>query len=162
MKIDEPIRRYIFSGMILLVVVGFIIAIILGNKQDRTFQKNEELYRQMLNQIQETQYDEALLIGEELINNHRKSDAIYYLMGLAAANSGDVELASEYLRKSLDVNPYQVEDPMFMLQYGEILLFEGKNDEASLVLEHCMVLSPPETYPDYLTKVEELQKQLGS
>ena len=161
MKIQESTRRYIVGGLTLLVVVGLIVANVMGKKQDTAFQADEAQFYQGAAELQEGQYAEALVTLEGVEKRHRSSEVMNYAIGLAAINTGDAEKAALHYQRALDINPYKVEDAMFMLQYAEVLIFAEKKDEAGQVLEHCATFVTPEEFPEYPERVAELQVQLA-
>lgn len=61
----------------------------------------------------------------------------------------------------MDINPHKVEDPMFMLQFGEVLLFAERFGDSKIVLEKCREWGwIPESYPTYQERVTELLTQI--
>ena len=65
--------------------------------------------------------------------------------------------AAVHMQKTLDINPHKVEDAMFMLQFGEILFFAQRYDNAKTVLTRCQESGwVPAEYPEYQQRVQEL------
>ncbi|RKJ18746.1 hypothetical protein D7X33_45990, partial [Butyricicoccus sp. 1XD8-22] len=130
MKIRESVRKYIFLGVFCFIVLGILLANILANNQDKQFAMKDVLYQQTLNLVSEGKYNEASQITYDLLNIHQDSSALNYLAGLIAANTGEMEQATIYFQRVLDLNPYRVEEPMFMLQFGETLFKSGSYQNA--------------------------------
>ena len=61
------------------------------------------------------------------------------------------------MQKAMDINPHNVENAMFMLQFGEMLLFAERFEDAKMVLARCQESGwVPEEYPTYQERVQEL------
>ena len=96
-----------------------------------------------------------------LLLKQPKSEVANYLGGLISADNGDYKQSVILLQKTLDINPYKVEDPMFMLPFGEVLFFAERYDDAKVVLEKCREWGwVPESYPTYQERVTELLTQI--
>lgn len=160
MKDKELVRRYITVGIIVFIGIGLGVANWMGKKQDSLYQLDSQQYNLMLSEIQNEHYSDALGLGVGLEKKHSNSDNIHYLTGIAATNTGDYEKGVQQFQRVLDINPYKVEEAIFMLQYAEILLYAEKSAEAAVVLERCSTLPAPVSYPDYHEKVTALQMQL--
>ena len=77
--------------------------------------------------------------------------------GLIAAINQDYKKAAILMQKTLDLNPYKVEDPIFMLQMGEIFYRAERYEDAKVVLTRCKEMGwEPEQFPNYQQKVSEL------
>lgn len=161
MIISDSARRYILAFFSLIVVVGLILSSMMGSKQNKEFQSNYELFSHMNQQFQEGNYTEALKYGELLMMNHKSSETVNYLTAVSAVNAGEIDKALLHMQRALDINPYYVENPMFMLQYAEMLIQAEQKDAAIKVLERCEVLPIPEVYPEYKDHVTHLQEQLA-
>lgn len=161
MKVSDSARKYIVIGLALFVMIGIVTATIMGNRQDIIFQNNNMTYSLMVQQLQEGQYSETLVQADNLIDNQKSSEVVNYLIAIAAINNGETDKATMHMQKVLDLNPYKVEDSMFMLQYAEMLVQAEKKNEAAQVLKRCEVLRVPENYPDYKERILQLQQQLG-
>lgn len=154
-------RKYILLGIILFVVVGLFTANILAKKQDEKFAVEDLLYTQALQLYEAGDYKQAETMIEDLIKEQADSEVVNHLGGLIAASNGDYKAASVFMQKSLDLNPYKVENAMFMLQFGEILLNAERFKEAKIILQHCQEVGwAPEEYPEYQEQLQNMLKQL--
>jgi len=161
MRITEPIRKYILVGIVSLVVAGLIVANILASKQDKEFASNEELYNQTFELQSNGDIEGALKAIQEVLKKTPNSEVANYMAGIVAAQKGDMKKASIYMQKTLDINPYKVEDPMFMIQMGEIFVGAEKYEEAKIVLLRCQESAwAPEELPDYQNQVSALLAQV--
>ncbi|WP_107839193.1 tetratricopeptide repeat protein [Metasolibacillus meyeri] len=161
MQLKESTRKYILLGMILFIVIGLVSAKVMAKKQDDEFLADDALYQYSSQLYSQGSYEEASEMVNELLKRQPKSEVANYLGGLIAANKADYTQAAILLQKTLDVNPYKVEDPMFMLQFAEVLFFAGRPDDAKVVLEKCREWGwAPESYPDYQGRVTEILTQI--
>ncbi|MCR8855641.1 tetratricopeptide repeat protein [Lysinibacillus fusiformis] len=170
MTFTESIRKYILSGIVTLVVVGLIVATVLASKQDEEFLMSETLYNQAIQLQTDGDLEGSIAMLSEVLKKQPNSEVGNYVAGLINARNGDMKQASIYMQKALDINPYKVEDPKFMLQMGEIFLGAEKFEEARIVLLRCQEAQwTLEDIPDYqeyvtslLARVENSQSKEGT
>ncbi|ATP39027.1 hypothetical protein CSE16_02745 [Solibacillus sp. R5-41] len=161
MNLKESTRKYILLGALLFIIVGLISAKVLANGQDTQFTKEDALYQQAAQLYSDGNYAEALDYMKELLVAQPKSEAVNYLGGLVAANAKEYEQAAILLQKTLDINPHKVEDAMFMLQFGEVLVLAERKEDAKTVLVRCQESAwAPEDFPEYQNRVAELLAQI--
>ena len=161
MQFSEAVRKYILVGLILLIVAGILTSKVLAKKQDEEFLINDQLYQQVVQLYSNGNYEEAKVYSSELIERAPKSEIANYIGGLIAAANNDVKQAVILLQKTLDINPHKVEDPIFMLQFGEVLVSAERKEDARIVLERCRDMGwAPEEYPEYQQRVNEILTQI--
>lgn len=157
MKLRESHRKYILLGMIGFIIVGLITANVMAKKQDQEFIKNELLYDQVQQMYNSGNYEEALVYINELLKTQPNSEAVNHMGGLISAINKEYSKAAILLQKTLDINPYKVEDPIFMLQLGEVFYQAERYEDAKVVLNLCKEMGwEPEELPKYQEKVSEL------
>lgn len=161
MTFTESIRKYILSGIVTLVVGGLIVASVLASKQDEEFLMSETLYNQAIQLQTDGDLEGSIAMLSEVLKKQPNSEVGNYVAGLINARNGDMKQASIYMQKVLDINPYKVEDPKFMLQLGEIFLGAEKFEEAKIVLLRCQESQwTLEDIPDYQEYVTTLLAQI--
>lgn len=161
MQFTETTRKYILIGFVAFIIVGFITAKVLASKQDEEFVVDDKLYQQASELYNEGKYPAAGELINELLLRQPNSEIVNYLGGLNSANNGDYKKSVVLLQKTLDINPHKVEDPMFMLQFGEALFFAERYGDSKIVLEKCREWGwVPESYPTYQERVMELLTQI--
>lgn len=161
MQLKESTRKYILLGMVLFIVIGLISAKVMAKKQDNEFLADDAMYQQASQLYTEGHYAEATEMINILLSRQPKSEVVNYLGGLLTANNGDYTQAAILLQKTLDINPHKVEDPMFMLQFAEVLFFAERYKDAKVVLEKCREWGwAPEDYPTYQERVTDLLTQI--
>ena len=161
MTFTEPVRKYILSGMVAFIVVGLIVANVMASKQDEKFMMNESLYSHAIQLQSSGDLEGASVAIAEVLKQQPNSEVANYLAGLIAAQNNDNKQAAVYLQKTLDINPHKVEDPMFMIQLGEIFVATEKYEEAKMVLLRCQEWGwAPEQLPNYQEIVASLLAQI--
>lgn len=157
MQLKESHRKYILLGIIAFIIVGFITAKIMAKDQDEQFLKNELIYQQAQQLYMEGDYENAYLYINELLKIQPNSEAVNYMAGLIAATNNEYKNAAILMQKTLDINPHKVDDPVFMLQLGEVFYHAERYQDAKVVLTRCKERNwKPEQYPSYQEKVAEL------
>lgn len=157
MTFTEPIRKYILSGLVAFVVIGLIVANVMASKQDDKFKINEALYTQAI-QLQST----GDIAGsadaiKKVLKKEPNSEMANYAAALIFAQNGDMKQSAIHMQKTLDLNPYKVEDPTFMIQLGEIFAGAERFEDAKTVLLRCQESAwAPEDIPNYQEQVATL------
>lgn len=157
MTFTEPMRKYILSGLVAFVVIGLIVANVMASKQDDKFKINEALYTQAI-QLQSTgdMAGSADAI-KNVLKKEPNSEMANYAAALIFAQNGDMKQSAILMQKTLDLNPYKVEDPTFMIQLGEIFVGAERFEDAKTVLLHCQESAwAPEDIPNYQEQVATL------
>lgn len=157
MKLKESHRKYILLGLLGFIIIGLIVAKFMAKNQDEYFLKNELLYEQVQKLYNEDNFEEAAIYIEELLKTQPNSEVVNYMGALISAINQEYNKAAILMQKTLDINPYRVEDPIFMLQLGEIFFKAERYEDAKTVLIRCQEWWwQPEEYPNYQERVQEL------
>lgn len=161
MRLTESKRKYILLGIVAFIIAGFITAKVLASKQDEEFLRDNLLYQQTSQLYNDGKFTEAENLVNDLLLRKPNSEVVNYLGAVITANLADYNRSSILLQKTLDINPHKVEDPMFMLQFGEVLFFVERYEDAKIVLEKCREEGwVPQDYPTYQERVTELLTQI--
>jgi predicted Zn-dependent protease len=157
----EIYRKLVLLGLIIFVGVGTFYTFDQGKKQDQTYVKDLQNYQLSLSQMQEEQYKGAQEKLLELHNRYPDQAKITWDLGLSYAVEGDMEKAALYYQKAVDQRPFIVQEPMFSLQFAEILTSIEQYSVAKQYLEHCKAIGVPEEYAghvdDLLAYVESMK-----
>lgn len=157
MTFKESTRKYILVGTVIFIIIGLVSAKVLAKKQDNEFGTNEAQYDQAVQLYSAGNTAEASSLIDELLKKQPKSEIVNYLGGMIAAGNEDYGQAAVLLQKVLDINPYKVEDAMFMLQFAEVLVHVERFDDAVVILERCREAEwAPEEFPTYQERVAQL------
>lgn len=162
MNITDTTMRYVVAGMVFVLLVGLGIANFSGKKQDEQFATEQATYNQALQYLQKGQYAQALPLLKQVEREQSSSVPVKYYTGLSLANTGDWSGAVKEFQTALDLNPYKVEDSMFMLQFAEVLVNAKKMDEAKVVLKQCEKLPVPQQMPEYKKNIKTLLTQISA
>ena len=161
MEFTESIRKYILSGVVAFIVVGLIVANVMASKQDEKFAANEALYNQAVQLQSEGNFEDAWEAISKVLKEEPNSEIANYLAAIIAANKNDLKQATTYMQKTLDINPHRVEDPMFMIQLGELFVAVERYEDAKTVLLRCQDGGwTPEEIPSYQEHVASLLAQI--
>ncbi|GKV57410.1 hypothetical protein NCCP2222_33570 [Sporosarcina sp. NCCP-2222] len=161
MSLENSVRRNIVVSIILLATVCLIVANLLGKSQDKTFSQNASTYNEMVSALQENHFEITIEKSRLLEDSQKNTEMYHYVMGLATVSVGEYKKSMQHFQKVLEINPHNVEDSIFMLQYAEILIHADMKKEAQIVLEKCTELAAPESFPEYQERIAELQEQLA-
>lgn len=161
MNIKESTRKYILASFVVFVVGSLIVANVLAKKQDEVFSTEDILYQQAIQLYEEGNYSDAQTLISDLITEKADSEMVNYLAALITGQNGDFSAAVVFMQKVLDINPYNVERPIFMLQFGEMLFSAQKYEEAKIVLQRCVDAGwAPDDYPGYQEQVQGMLLQM--
>jgi len=160
MQFNETTRKYILLGVVIFIVIGLLSAKAIAKKQDNEFLTEDLMYQQASQLSSEGNFEEASKHINDLLLKQPNSEMANYFGGIIAANKRDFKQSTILLQKTLDINPYKVEDAIFMLQFGEALFFAERYEDAKIVLEKCREGGwAPESYPSYQERINELLTQ---
>ncbi len=161
MTFNEPVKKYIVSGVVAFIIVGLIVAIVMANKQDEKFAANEALYNQAVQLQSEGNFEDAWEAILTVLEEEPNSEIANYVAAIIAANKNDPKQATIYMQKTLNINPHKVEDPMFMIQLGELFVAVERYEDAKTVLLRCQEWGwVPEEMPNYQDHVTALLAQI--
>lgn len=157
MQLNESHRKQILIGLVVFIIFGIFTSNILASKQDEKFNYNDILSQQASQLYNEGNFEAAGKVISELLLRQPNSEIVNYLGGVITANLGEYTQSAILLQKTLDINPHKVEDPIFMIQFGESLINAERYDDALVILERCKEAAwAPELYPSYQDRVAEL------
>ncbi|KGR90051.1 hypothetical protein CD30_13835 [Ureibacillus massiliensis 4400831 = CIP 108448 = CCUG 49529] len=161
MNLRESTRRYILLGLVVLVILGVVVSNVMASGQDEQFSIEDALYQQANQLASAGNFEEASVYINELLKTKPNSEAANYLGALIAVNTGEKEQAAILFQKTLDLNPYRVEEPMFMLQLGESFYQAERYVDARVVLTRCLETGwAPEEFPEYQATVADLLSKI--
>jgi predicted Zn-dependent protease len=158
----ETSVRNIVGFIVVFLIVGLGYASFLGKKQDEQFANEQMMYNLAMDHVKKGQYNFALPLLKQVEKKQMASFTMRYYTGLALEQTGYGKEAVLEFQNALDLNPYLVEDSIFMLEFAEALLNAKKNEEAKIVLKHCQTLPIPEQIPDYLDEVNGMLEQIST
>ncbi|WP_066297074.1 tetratricopeptide repeat protein [Bacillus sp. FJAT-29937] len=149
----ETYRKLILLGLVLFIVVGSIYTYKQGKKQDKKYLEDLQGYHISLTEIQEGKFDYSKEELAKLHNTYPDQANITWNLGLVYAMDRDFKKAALYYQKAVDQRPFIVQEPMFSLQFAEILFFKEEYTVSKQYLEHLKKIGVPE---EFNTRVDEL------
>lgn len=142
----EIYRKLILLGLVLIVGIGTYYTYKQGEKQDKRFAEDYQNYQLSLTQMQEGNLDKAKEQLVKLHNQYPDQANITWNLGLSYAIEGDMNKAVLYYQKAVEQRPFIVQDPMFSMQFAEILYEKGEYTAAIQYLKHCKTIAISEEY----------------
>ncbi|WP_313801748.1 tetratricopeptide repeat protein [Cytobacillus sp.] len=149
----EIYRKLILLGLVLLIGIGVFYTYNAGKTQDKGYVEDYQSYQMSLAQMKENQLEESKKELMKLHQTYPDQANITWNLGLAFALDGDLENASLYYQKAVDQRPFIVQEPMFSLQFAELLFAKEEFGLAKQYLEHCKTIAIPE---EFVSRVDEL------
>jgi len=162
MNIKDTGIRYMVTILVLIVIIGLGYASLTGKTHDKKILKEQTRYTQALQFLQNQEYDQAVTLLKLVKEDYPNSATVKYYLGTSLANIREWNSAAQEYQQILDLNPYKVKEPIFMIQFAGILINAKKLDEAKIVLEKCLTLPIPEQIPNYLEQVNSLIDQIST
>jgi predicted Zn-dependent protease len=145
--------RYGLLAIILFIAVGMSFTYFKGKAEDRQSNEDFQKYQQALQFIQKQDGESARKILLELKKNYPENVNVNRYLGLSNALVGQLKPALLYYQKALELNPFLQLDPLYTLQYGEILYFNGEYAKSKILLEKTMQLSGSESYKERVNQL---------
>lgn len=149
----EIYRKLILLGLVLFIGIGVFYTYNAGKTQDKGYVEDYQSYQMSLAQMKENQLEQPKRDLMKLHQTYPDQANITWNLGLAFAMEGDMEQAALYYQKAVDQRPFIVQEPMFSLQFAEILIAEEEFEAAKQYLEHCKTIEIPE---QFVSRVDEL------
>lgn len=149
----EIYRKLILLGLVLIAGIGTFCTYNQGKEQDKRFVEDYDSYQLSLAQMQDANYDNAKDQLTKLHNRYPEQAKITRNLGLLYAMERDMDKAALYYQKAVEQRPFFVQEPMFSIQFAEILYEKKEYAAAKRYLEHCKTIEIPE---EYAGRVDEL------
>jgi tetratricopeptide (TPR) repeat protein len=143
---SERLCRYVFYCLFVLALIGISYVHWKGESQDQEFKRDYIQYQQAFEFIKQGNGEQALQLLQPLLKKYPNRYNIMRNVGLAYAMKNDFQHASLYYEKAITQRPFLQEDPIFTLQFGEILYFNGEYAKAKAYLEKSKQLPGSENY----------------
>jgi predicted Zn-dependent protease len=158
-KISGRMRNMMVYSLLGLTIVGLAILVVIGNKQDEKYKKENELYQVAQSQLREAKFNEAEKNLEQLLANHSNNYNLQWQYALSLAAQQKYDQASKYFLKAQQQRPFLVRDQKFVMQFGEVLYHQGNYAKAKRYLEEGKRIN---TDPELSLKVDPLLNDINS
>ncbi|WP_231584141.1 tetratricopeptide repeat protein [Domibacillus indicus] len=160
MKLTDSSIRYIVAGIFLCLAIALIYTHFSGEKQDEKVTEIYYTYQQAFELLQQGQYAQALPLLEQVKAEEPDSVPVTHYLGMSYVNTNELSKASRAYKQVVELNPYKIEDALFMIQFADVLTLNGEKEEALTVLAQCKNLPVPASMPDYQEQVAAKMKEL--
>ena len=153
--------KIIFGISLVLVIAGFVVAIILGKQQDQQFKDEQALYDEVVALHEAGQSEDALKTLLPLQKKYIDNEKITRLASRITYETGHYDEAARYTQQVIDINPYAVEDAAIMLRLGVSYFYNQQADRAKVVFERILADNLSlESMPDYQDQVQNYLAQI--
>jgi predicted Zn-dependent protease len=164
-KVITPNLTFIL--FLALVIIGMTSVFFMGKKQDEQYATASQQYQAAIQLMNTKEGDvasnlsQAVHILENLKENQESSVVVAHNLGLAYAISQNYSEAAQEYKRAVELKPFLTQEPVFMLQFGEILFFNDNKQEAKVVLEKAQTLSGAEVDETYVARTNELLQSIN-
>ncbi|EQB94187.1 MULTISPECIES: tetratricopeptide repeat protein [Geobacillus] len=156
-------NRYVFLSLLVLVLSGIGYVHWKGQQQDEMFRNDYIEYQKAIQAMQQGRVEEALPQLQSLLDKYPDRYNIMRTLGLAYAMKNDFQKAAFYYDRAIQKRPFLQQDPIFTLQFGEILYYNGEYAKAKAYLEQSRRLPGSEAYHTTIDHLlSEIQYQTSS
>jgi tetratricopeptide (TPR) repeat protein len=145
--------KYLILGMVIVCLIVFSITFYIGKSENMDSKNDFDSYSNAVQLINSNQTEQAILQLKVLIEKYPNNSYITRMLGIAYSSSGDFKLASYYCQESLKLHPTLQLDIDFMVQYGEILYFNGEYKKAKVFLDHALKLSEARSHKKEINNI---------
>jgi len=136
----EMRNKIFFSGLSVLVFV-VLLTFGLGWGQEQGFKTDHELYQDVKLKLQQQNFRVALPELVTLLRNHPDSYLLNWDYAFANAKSGDNAAASHYYTQIRLLRPAMVQNPLFLVEFAEVLYIQGEGEKAQAYLTRAKLVS---------------------
>jgi len=162
-KRDKNYINYIITGFILIVFVLLIIVENLGNKQDELLLSDFTMFEEASALVESGSSTEALQTLENLNTKYSGDFNISHRLGIAYLSSEQYKPALTMFTRTLDLNPYLVENTDYLYQYAVTLANNEQFDNSILVIDKLLSYELEEELKNNVVKLrEEINNLKGS
>jgi len=154
-KPNRNYSNYIFITCIIVVLTVLIGVENVAEKEDNLLLNDFSLYQKADLLLQEGDTESVIPILEELHKTYNDDFNISYRLGYAYLSTNRYDAALVMYTKSLDLNPYFVENKDFLYEYVIILANNEQNDNAILVIDRLLELPIDENFKGKVTELRD-------
>lgn len=143
-QISDKSRNLIFFCFIAIIIVSLIVVNNIGSKQDKVFAEDIQRYNYALQLLSENKPSEAQPLLKELFEKYPDNYEVIWGYGIVQSQLRNFEQAHLFYQQAQEKNITLVRDPLFLVQYGELLLNLGEEEKAKVYLEESLKQNPSE------------------
>ncbi|MFT9849636.1 tetratricopeptide repeat protein [Aneurinibacillus sp. REN35] len=140
-KTAGKMRNIVFYVLLSTLFAGVITSIILGEKQDKRFAQDSQLFNQANNELKQGNFSKSESVYNQLITKHSNSYILLWRYALSLSGQGKYKEANQYFLKAREIRPFLLRNPQFLAQYGESLYRSGDYKKAERYLIESQKIS---------------------
>lgn len=154
-KTKKNYTNHIIALFILIVCSILIYTQNQATKQDERMMDDFALYQETSLLLQEGDIENVLPILEDLNTRHGDDYNVTHRLGYSYLTMQQFNTALTMYTKSLDLNPYLVENINFMYEYATTLASNEQYDNALIVIERLLTLPMDESFKATVTELKD-------
>lgn len=159
-KSKREYKNISFIAFILLICILLLFIHNRGKQQDEKLLNDYSLYGDTDLLMQEGKNDLAINLLQDLHTKYGNDYNITYRLGYAYLNMEQYSSALTLYTKTLDLNPYLVENSDFMYQYALVLANLKQVDNAIIVIDKLLTLPMEESLKPTVIQLKDTLSNL--
>ncbi len=129
-----PKTNLVFLVLLASTLIYALFALGLGAQQDRRFNQDYSLFQTAGSMLDQGNPRGAEPTIRQLLDQQPTSYILLWDYGISLAGLGDFARADYFFARTEAQRPFVVNNPTFLIQYGQVLFTEGKYAEAKKYL----------------------------
>ncbi len=121
-----PKTNLVFLLLLLFTLMYTLTALVTGANQDTTFNQNYSLLQDAGSMLDQRDPVQAEPILRQLLDKQPNSYIVLWDYGISLAGQGKLTDAEYFFARAEAERPFLVDNPTFLIQYGQVLYSEGK------------------------------------
>lgn len=155
-RISGKQRNYIFLATVIIISAMLVWAYQAGQKQDLQYKRDVQAYNDMMNCLEQQQYQRGLDTIEQMSADYQNSWQVLYIKGYFLMQLGKYSEASTCLNQAAELHPYITASPQFLTVRADLSLYMGNTDEA---LEYLDRAEKETDSPEILERINYLRSK---
>ncbi|WP_427138227.1 tetratricopeptide repeat protein [Psychrobacillus psychrodurans] len=162
-KEKRDYTNYFIAGFILLIAATLVFIQNEAQNQNNKLQRDFLLYQETNTYLQKGETEPIIEPLSKLHETYNMDFNISYGLAFSYLNNGNYEAALPMYTKSMDLNPFLVENEDFMYQYALVLSYNEQYEDAITVINQLLTLPIDESFKAEVTKLKDsLSNKKGS
>lgn len=128
------VRNIVFYVFFVILLAGIIAVVIMGEKQDKGFAQDSQLFNEANTKLKQQKFSEAETIYGELLKKHPDSYMLLWHYALSLSGQAKYKEANQYFLKAREIRPFLLRNHQFLAHYGESLYKSGDYKKAEKYL----------------------------
>lgn len=155
---DNRTRNHLFLTTLTITILVVLIVAGVGKHQNQSYLDNWQRYQQAESHVDQGQYAQAIETFSNLDSGFGDTYMALYYTAFSHGAMKNYEEAARYMQKARQAYPPFLEDPYFLLEYGQYLYHLGDYEEARSYLQQSLKFAADAEVP---AMANELLAQIG-